>query len=569
VSDDPRQFDVLTRHFIGGFLDNDLISPASDLHGLLSKVAAVLAMYGVMYPFKLLFTYGRPFHEYQELDLLSWGDKSGFVTLSLVVMGLLTVLEWDALQLNRRDCLALGALPIRSRTIMRAKLAALGTFLLVLSAPLTLAGAVTFPSIMHAGWSSGWLPVIRTMAGHVVATTAAAWFAFFGLLAVHAVTQCVLGQRVLRRVLVAVQLVTTLGLVAALLMLPFIASSTAGLKRGAAGIAGLAPQMWFMGIYQTISGQGDAEWLALAERGWMALGLTAAVAIMASMVAYRRVLGTTLEAVQSGASRRSWMIRVVDIAAVVLARHPVERGFFSFTVLTLVRSPWHRVMLAAFLGGALALSIVTLDFATVASDGMHRTPMLVSHALAMQFVVLVIVLAGVRASASAPAELQASWTLRVLDGGQPRRWMAGFRKAVLFAIVGPVVAGMGGAVWLQYGWHTAWTCALAASVFAAFTLEVLFLGFGRVPFACAFDGASGETKVRWYLLSALFTIVVVGVAELVTRALGSIPGTAVLLSVSVATIAWLHWRGNRALTLGGGLAFEREDPATQALGLGP
>ena len=569
MSDDRRQFDVLTRHFIGGFLDNDLISPAGDLHGLLSKVAAVLAVYGVMYPFKLLFTYARPFFDYRELDLLSWGDKSGFVTLSLVVMGLLTVLEWDALQLNQRDCLAFGALPIRSRTIMRAKLAALGTFLLVLSAPLTLAGAVTFPSVMHAGWSSGWLPVIRAMAGHVVATTAAAWFAFFGLLAVHAVMQCVFGQRVLRRVLVAVQLVTTLGLVAALLMLPFIASSTAGLKRGAAGIAGLAPQMWFMGIYQTISGQGDAEWRALAVRGWMALALTAAVALTASILAYRRVLGTTLEAVQSGPSRRSWMIRAVDLAAAVLARHPVERGFFSFTVLTLVRSPWHRVMLAAFLGGALALSVVTLDFATVASDGVHRTPMLVSHALAMQFVVIVIVLAGVRASASAPAELQASWALRMLDSGQPRRWMDGFRKAVLLAIVGPVVAAMGGAAWLQFGWRTAWTYALAALAFAAITFEVLFLGFGRAPFACAFDGASGELKVRWYLLVALFASVVVGVAELVTRALGSISGTAILLALSLGTIAWLHWRGNRALALGGGLAFEHEDPATQALGLGP
>ena len=569
MGDDRRQFDVLTRHFIGGFLDNDLISPASDLHGLLSKVAAVLAMYGVMYPFKLLFTYGRPFHEYRELDLLSWGDKSGFVTLSLVVMGLLTVLEWDALQLNRRDCLALGALPIRSRTIMLAKLAALGTFLLVLSAPLTLAGGVTFPTVMHAGWSSDWLPVIRTMAGHVVATTAAAWFAFFGLLAVRAVMQCVLGQRVLRRVSAAVQLVTTVGLVVALLMLPFIASNTAALKGRAAGVAGLAPQMWFMGIYQTISGQGDAEWRALAVRGWMALGLTAAVALTASILAYRRVLGTTLEAVQSGPSRRSWMIRAVDLAAVVLARHPVERGFFSFTILTLVRSPWHRVMLAVFFGGALALSIVTLDFATVANDGVHRLPMLASHALAMQFVVLVIVLAGVRASASAPAELQANWVLRMLDSGQPRRWMDGFRKAVLLAIVGPVVAAMGGAAWLQFGWRTAWTYALAALAFAAITFEVLFLGFGRAPFACAFDGRSGEVKVRWYLLIAVFAIVVVGVAELVTRALGSIAGTAVLLALSLGTIACLRWRGNRALALGGGLAFEHEDSATQALGLGP
>ena len=87
----------------------------------------MLALIGLLYPFKLLGTYGRPFWDYAALDAVSWDDKSTFVLISLVVMGLLTVIEWDALRLDRRDCLALGALPhpVPARSC-RAKLAALG-----------------------------------------------------------------------------------------------------------------------------------------------------------------------------------------------------------------------------------------------------------------------------------------------------------------------------------------------------------------------------------------------------------------------------------------------------------
>lgn len=569
MSEEREQFRVLTRHFSGGFLDNDLMSPVTDMHGVLSKVLALVILPGVMYPFSLIFRYGgQPFDTYQSLDVLSWGDKCIFVMLSIVVMGLATVLEWDALQLDRRDCLAFGALPIRSRTILLAKLAALGRFLLVMSVPLTLFGALTFPAIMHAGWRSAGMHVARNAAGHVVATMAASWCVFFALLAARGIMQCVLGQRLLRRAAAGVQIVTMLGFVVALLMAPAIASGTVDLKRSAAGAGGFAPQMWFLGIYQTIAGRGDADWASLAWRGWLALVVTAATAIGASVVAYRRVLGTTLEAVQAGGARRSWMMRVVNAVGVVVARHPVERGFFSFTVLTLVRSPWHRLVLAAFFGGALALSMVTLDLATVARDGVGRTPVVPAYALAMQFVVVVIVLAGVRASAAAPAEVPSSWILRMLDSGQPQRWMAGFRKGVLVAIVGPVIALMGAAVWPQYGWHTAWTYGLSAFVFAMLALEVLFLGFGRVPFACTFDGASTELKIRWYLVAALFTSLVVNLARLVSSAIGTATGVATLLSVSLGAIAWMRWRGNRALVRDGGLAFEYDDPRAQTLSLG-
>lgn len=568
MSDERTQFGVLRRHFFGGFLDNDQISPTGDLHGPISKAVAVIAMIGILYPFKLLFTYGRIFPDYPVLDRLSWGDKCMFVTLSLVVMGLLTVLEWDALQLDRRDCRALGALPVRWETIIRAKLTALAQFLLVLSVPLTLIGALTFPAVMHAGWRNGWDLVAATMAGHAVATLAAAWCVFFALLGAQGAMLAAFGLRLAQRLSSAIQLVATLGFVVALLMMPLITASTRTLKAASAGAAGWAPQMWFLGIYQTIAGQGDADWDRLAARGWAALLLAMAVGLGATFAAYRRALRTTLEVAQSGGGR-SIAVRVLDAVGWVAARHPVERGFYAFSVRTVLRSPWHRVVLAVFFGGALALALVALDVATYARDGVHRVPMVAYHALAMQFVILAIVLSGVRVAAASPAELRATWALRMLEGDAPRRWMNGFRKAVLAALIAPVTALMAAPMTVLYGWHAAWTLGIAAFVFAWLMFDVLFLGYGRVPFACPAPPPTGDAKIRGPLTVAMFTILVVPVAQLVTFALRSTPGTLTLLVFAAGTGLVLRWRANLAIARDGGLAFEPDDGATQTLTLGP
>jgi hypothetical protein len=187
----------------------------------------------------------------------------------------------------------------------------------------------------------------------------------------------------------------------------------------------------------------------------------------------------------------------------------------------------------------------------------------------MQWVVLVIVLAGVRVAAAVPAELRASWVLRLLETDRPGRWMAGFRSAVFVSLAAPAVALMAAAMAWQYDWRTIWTLGLAACLFAGACFELLFLGFGRVPFACPAEQEMGDARIRGPLMVALFTILVVPVAELVTLALRSAAGTGILLAVGTAVIALLRWRGNLAMTRGGGLAFEPEYRGTQALGIQP
>jgi hypothetical protein len=147
--------------------------------------------------------------------------------------------------------------------------------------------------------------------------------------------------------------------------------------------------------------------------------------------------------------------------------------------------------------------------------------------------------------------------------------MAGFRKAVFVALVVPVMCAMAIATAAQYDWRTAWASGLAALAFALVTFEVLFLGFGRVPFACPFDSGSGDPKVRGLVLVGVFSVVVVPAAELVTLLMRSVTGSTIAVVCGAAAIGVLRWRGNLAITRGGGLAFEPDDESTQRLSLGP
>ena len=288
-------------------------------------------------------------------------------------------------------------------------------------------------------------------------------------------------------------------------------------------------------------------------------------------VLFRHFLKSFLDndVIAPAGGRRSPIVHLAGLVSQAVARDPAARGFCSFSVLTILRSPWHRLVLAASFGVALALAMVTLDAATMARDGVGRVPMRVSHAPAMQWVVLAIVLAGVRVAAAVPAELRASWMLRLLETDQPHRWMAGFRRAVFVSLVLPAVALMAVAVAWQSGWHTVWTLALAACLFAGAAFEVIFLGFGRVPFACPAEQELGDARIRGPLIVALFTILVVPVAELVTPGLQTGAGTGVVPASGLTAIALLRWRGRAAIARAGGLSFEPEYRGTQALDIQP
>src|SRR5215469_9953838 len=120
-----RQFKVLYRNFLLRFVDLDLLPIHGDPSRLLVQVGALLASLSFVVALMIVPPYALA--TAAKVALYSWGDQEFLIGTTIAIVGLFTVLAWDSIFPDRRDSLVLGNLPIRPRTIFRAKLAATGT----------------------------------------------------------------------------------------------------------------------------------------------------------------------------------------------------------------------------------------------------------------------------------------------------------------------------------------------------------------------------------------------------------------------------------------------------------
>src|SRR3954465_10899258 len=147
---------LLARHFLGRFLDNDLVSPNADRHESVSMVAAALISSGlflaVMLSLKYLFT---PFQSPAMTAILSLDDIFFYSTASMSVMALVAVAEWNALSLDARDGAILGPLPVPLAAVVRAKIAAVGLLAVTFALAFNLAPSIVHPVLMVANLRIG------------------------------------------------------------------------------------------------------------------------------------------------------------------------------------------------------------------------------------------------------------------------------------------------------------------------------------------------------------------------------------------------------------------------------
>src|SRR3954468_8225389 len=104
---------LLIRHFLCGFLENDLISPHADRHVVLSAIGGILVGASLFVAFLIatpyVFTNDMPAGV---VSLNALDDRFLFTSASMLVMALTAVAQWDALTLDARDTAVFGVLPI-------------------------------------------------------------------------------------------------------------------------------------------------------------------------------------------------------------------------------------------------------------------------------------------------------------------------------------------------------------------------------------------------------------------------------------------------------------------------
>ncbi len=549
------QLVALVRHFFGRFFDNEFVAGNTEMHVTVTKILALLAAPGVVLPCLRYITYLRldAVPPDERLPAL-WSDRLFFICFSMLVMGGVTVLEWDALFPDRRDYQSLIPLPIRARTIFLAKVGALVIFLLAFTIAVNAVSIVLFPVISYRG---SLLALLRAMAAHGISIVAANTFVFVSLIAIEGILLNVLSVRWFRRASVYVQCGMVVALLSLFFLYPEVAASISEWKVRRPMALYAFPPMWFLGLNEQILGSRDAVMLSLSRLARYGLAIVTGFAAGAYAVAYRRHVRRTLESLEGDAGTRTRTHELIGRIADRLVPHPIERAAVAFIGKTIARSARHRIFLAVYVGVGCALILQAIAASSLRQAWLS-VPLLLSF----------FTLSGMRYIFTLPSELPANWLFRVNENHERRRALNASRRAMLwFGIVPLFVA-------LAPFYFVLWTPAIAAAhllfgiVISMLLAEALLLDFWKIPFTCSYPAGKANVTLLWIFYWLGFTLYAYSMATLeawmVLR-----PWRLVIFYAAAAVVWWGFERYRRRWDrIGFTLMFEdAPDPIVRTLGL--
>lgn len=552
-----QQTALLARTFFSRMFESDLMPQGLPQVQVLVSVFAFFAAPSLILPMWLLKKYVGRIRPDQMLPSMA-ADRTMALLLAMTATAIITLAIWENIFPDRRDCRTLGVLPVRNRSFVLARLWAIVVLFALLFLATTAISSFGF-GILGSMTRLGFAGVAIS---HFLAVAAGEAFIFFGIIAVQCALLNLTGPSTAHRVAVVLQIL----LIVTVLQMPLVLPSGAnfalaedGTPRWAGMIsASLLPPLWFLSLYQALIGQayagtGHLVWLAAA------LGtLTPLLALGFYAASYRRLTRLAIEGQPVPRRRRSPLAgRLVTAASRSFTMVPSAAAVCAFTIRTLMRSRQHRMLIAVWIGVALALTIsaslpMIVRFGLVAFDRPRGA------LLAGPLIFAALIQTGMRSLFAIPVEIKANWTFRLREPLRLAHALSGAAAALLICgVVPPVLFAFvsGSALW---GVGVGLKHAVFCGVLASGLVQILMRGVDRVPFTCTYTPGTAHIGKLWPLYLTLFSFFTYGMASLDEKLLRhpqaflTVVG---ILTVVTALLWWLRVREARQLV---NLRFEGE-----------
>ncbi len=574
--DDETHFVQLAEHFFRRFFDNEFISQGSEARLTVIQILALLALPPILYTFYLVYGYDSIWWDaFRNYPIISLIDHCRFVTFSMVIIGFVAVLEWDALFLDRRDYATLAPLPLKAHTVFAAKITALMLFLSLFIVDVGGIPTLFYPVVETMGMPGSHVSFLRLcdlIVAHGVAIVSASAFTFLLLVAVQGLLINLLGPRAFKKVSLYVQVLVMIGLLLLLFLMPIFSTLLPAWQRTRSAQLFWLPPLWFLGLYQTLLGSDDAVFHSLAWIAIMALGLVILACAAGYLLSYKRHMQRALEAAEAepaGPSRLTGAsMRLMNF---LLLRKPLERATFYFVMRTIARSAKHRLYFAAYVGTGLALAMFGI-FAAVAHsrEGDFIVVITQPHEalLAIPLIISFFTLSGMRMVFTVPVDLRANWVFQMAEDENRVECLSGARKAMavpvilILATLFPLYAALW--AWLPSFMHLVFSMMLSLIL-----AELLLLNFRKIPFTCSYPSGKANITVLGVFYWFAFTTYAYTMATFEKWLLqGGIRWTVFLIMLLLALTALVRWR-NILLARGFSIIYEdAASPEVQTLGLG-
>jgi hypothetical protein len=559
------QLRLLTHTFITRFFENDLLGSDVDLRKSLAWVVAGLMTPGLMLSVNVLIRYSNVFRllGLEAVESGSLFEKTMLVGFAMAAMGMVTVVVWDSLLVDRRDCHILGALPVRTRTVLMAKVLALGYFWLITTVAINAVSALLFSIGIGA-----FVSIPRYLVAHVTSVGLGSAFVFLSVLAVQGGLVGLLGATTYRRASAILQLVFAASLFLAFLLHPYFAWKVTDAAHWEAGRhlgwEGAVPIVWFVGLYEAILGKSWPALEGLGGRALLATFVAAAGGAVAYGAGYRRHIRRTLE---SHDQPRLAAFGVTQWLAAQASRRCLRsaaaRGLAGFVLATVARSTRHRLGIFLALGLGLAVTLIGVPRVLRSAAGLAEPSI---ELLSIPLVLIFALTCGLKALFKVPSEIAARWVFELSEPADAT-WLAGARRALVVIGVVPAVAVTTPIFWWLWGGRVAGVHGVVCLSLGLLIVELWMTTVTRVPFATSYLTGNGRIRLLWPLYMQAFfffafTTVQIELALANHPVIVLVACAALLAVVMVLRTRHPQRVGRRRLE-----AFDEQPEAPQQLGL--
>ncbi len=487
--DERKQFRILYRDFLTRMVDLELVTAGADAHGLIVRFGSLLAALSFVLAYMMVPRYATSGWPHGRLVIFARSDEEFLISATITVAGLCAVTAWNTVFPDRRDSLILGLIPVLTRTMILARIAAIGT---VLGAAITVVNCFTgvaFPFVLATGFLDG----LRSFAAWWLTMAAAGIFTFCAGLALQGAASQLLPMRSFLRISGFLQLAAMFAVLASFFLAPPFDNVTPPLY---------FPSFWFVGLLHKLRGDADIVFDPLAMRALTALAMVIPSSVALYFLSWSRNVRRIVESPEILPAKRPGIAKIV---AKILAPAPFERAILLFTARSLARSRQLRMMLAIYGGFGFALSLAFSKslLAGNSPESWNRPngPFLIAGLLLLSCAVV-----GVRAVFALPLSLRSNWIFRITAVHRPAAYFAAVRKS-LFALAA-LPAWVITAVWYLAIWPG--RPALEHIVVLVLTgivfVERSLYQFRKIPFTCSWLPGSTHSKMKAGVWGCVFLV---------------------------------------------------------------
>jgi len=527
------QFTVLVRHFFQRLFQNDFVAFEDQMKAKTISFLAIIAILSAHISNAVLMKYMLV-----PDNGVSWVEKCYFTAFIMLLIGFITVFEWDVIFPDSRDFSNLMTLPIRLRTIFTTKFTSLCLFVGIFAV-----GANSVSSLVF------WFHLLKWqeneslffslfyILAHFVCMFAACYFVFFFSVFVIGVLMLVFPERIFRALSVffrTILMVTTVFLMIYIMSESFVTSQPFAflqtLKENNSLLLYFFPPMWFTGLFESMIGSHDSQFLTLSSIAILSLVPVTIGFFLSAIVSYRKYC-------KKMEITRNVNIRLIQIKYrlqhyfnLVFLRNSVQKAIFYFFGKSLRNSMVHKMRLATFAAVGVGLGLILLSTNIRSFEYFSE---LNKTLLSIPTILSFFLLVGMRNIVNIPFSLESNWIFRLTEERNLNHYNSGLRKGVVFHLLFPLFILVFMFYSFSWGWRVGILHSLYGFVIAVLLMEILFLKNHKIPFTCSYLPGKTKAHYLWLLYFVSFVVYVTLISSLELILLKNLSTYVIFLGISL------------------------------------